>query len=153
MREAAASQLEIVALARSIDRLRYTIVYERMQADPAAELRRVLDAIGVPAAAVSATSTAPSIARKRSADDLAASLVNFEEVARLFAPLGCLGAMLRAASTEAFELSNCAPPLIEMVDAATLSHLMSRRPRRARGTVTVDPVDPILAAQMQPLAG
>ena len=153
VREVAASQLEIVALARSIDRLRYTIVYERMQADPAAELRRVLEAIGVPAAAVPAASTAPPIERKRSADDLAASLVNFEELARLFAPLGCLGAMLRAASTEAFELARCAPPLIATVDAATAvprpSHLMSRRPRRGIVAPTVDPVDPILAAQMR----
>ena len=56
-----------------------------------------------------------------------------------------------AASMEAFELARCAPPLIATVDAATAvprpSHLMSRRPRR--GTVTVDPVDPILAAQMR----
>ena len=54
--------------------------------------------------------------------------------------------MLRAASTEAFELSRCAPPLIAMVDAATA--VPSRRPRRGNA-VAVDPVDPILAAQMR----
>ena len=61
--------------------------------------------------------------------------------------------MLRAASTEAFELARCAPPLIATVDAATAvprpSHLMSRRPRRGIVAPTVDPVDPILAAQMR----
>ena len=82
------------------------IVYEAMQADLGAELRRVLRVVGaVPPTEPPPTERGAMV--KAGFDDLRAALANFGELDGVLAPLPCLPKMLHATSPQVFPLKAC----------------------------------------------
>lgn len=84
----------------------HRIVYEAMQADIGAELRRVLRAVGVAPPAEPPPAEHGAMV-KAGFDDLRAALANFGELDAALAPLRCLHEMLHATAPRIFPLKEC----------------------------------------------
>ena len=119
----ARAQAKVAEDARSAagGRVAFTLVYEAMQLDLDGEIRKLLLAIGVPAAA--AAVRVPTLI-KAGGEDMREALANFDEVGRHFRPLPCLHSMLVARGPTVFEMHACREEI------ASSSH--TQRPRWLR---------------------
>ena len=112
------SQTKVLQMARELGRrpVAHVIVYEEMQRDLAAELARILRAVGAAPPAATAVAAKGALAEaatskgtlvKAGSDDLGAQVANFDALEAELRAAPCLHAMLVAREPVAFGLDGC----------------------------------------------